>query len=365
MSTGSTRLAELIALAREPSSDRRRELLREVTDLFFDASPDAHGAAMGLFDEVMSALAADMEAEVRAELAVRLAPARVSPPSVTAALANDEIAVALPLLTHGRGLAEADLLAIVRTRSQAHLQAVSSRGDLSFALADEIVERGDDATLGVLLDNDRAPLSRTASETVVDRSAGKPDLQRRVVDRHDIPVDLLNEMYFQVEARLRHKILTRIEAVDPAELDAALDAGRKRVATRDGALPPDYAAAEAHVRALLKRGSVQPATLAAFLRAGERTRFLIALCEMADVDFHTARRIVEKQELDGLAIICKAADFDRALFLTFTVLILDPGQGMARAADYGRLYADLPREAALRAMRFWRMRRTSGDGVAA
>ena len=74
---------------------------------------------------------------------------------------------------------------------------------------------------------------------------------------------------------------------------------------------------------------------------------------------------MERKDLDALAIVCKAADFDRALFLTFAVLILDPGQGMARAEEYGRLYMDLPKDAALRTMRFWKMRRTTGDVAAA
>ena len=63
--------------------------------------------------------------------------------------------------------------------------------------------------------------------------------------------------------------------------------------------------------------------LAAMLRNGDRTKFLVALAELSDIDFHTVRRIVDGQQLDALAIICKAADFDRALFLTFAVLILE------------------------------------------
>jgi uncharacterized protein (DUF2336 family) len=105
--------------------------------------------------------------------------------------------------------------------------------------------------------------------------------------------------------------------------------------------------------------------MVAFLRGGERTKFLVALSECSDIDFPTARRIVERKDLDALAIICKAAGFDRALFLTFAVLILDPGEGMAKALDYGRLFSELPKDAALRTLRFWRMRRTSGDVAAA
>ena len=353
----------LIALAKEPSSDKRRELLRGVTDLFF--AGEHSGAELAAFDGVMCELAAEMEEAVRAELAGRLADASTPPVRLVRTLAADTLAVAEPILQRSPALGEADLIALARHRGQAHLQVISSRPDLTEAISDVIVERGDDVTLGALLENTRAPLSRQASEAAVERAGDNADLHAAVVNRQDLPADLLNEMYFVVEAQLRQKITERNAALDPAALDAALAAGRKSVAGRDGALPSDYAEAEAHIRALTRRGAVTPATLAGFLRAGERTRFLVALSEMSEVDFHTVRRIVERRDMDALAILCRAADFDRALFLTFAVLILEPGQAMAKAQEYGKLYNDLPKDTALRTMRFWRMRRTTGDVAAA
>ena len=359
------KLQDLIELASEPSSDRRRELLREVTDLFFMGA-EAHGPReMALFDDVLSTLSSEMETEVKAELAGRMADAASAPRSLVLTLAASPIEIAAPLLARSQSLGEDELLTVVASQGQAHLRIVSSRPDLTHAVSDAIVGRGDDQTLDVLLRNERANLSRAASETVVDRAATNPALHDAVCGRHDLPVDLLNEMYFVVEARLREAITARNAAIDPEALDAALAAGRKRMAARDGALPQDYAEAEAHVRGLKRTGAITPVSLVAFLRHGQRTKFLAALCELTEIDFHTARRIVERQDLDALAIVCKAADFDRALFLTFTVLILDPGQGMARAEEYGRLYADLPKDAALRTMRFWKMRRTTGDVAAA
>jgi uncharacterized protein (DUF2336 family) len=359
-----SKLDELIALAREPSSARRRELLREVTDLFFSASGPHGPQEMALFDGVLATLAAEMEQAVRAELSARMSDSPL--PALARNLARDEdFAVAAPVLAHSTALTESDLLDVARTRGQEHLRAISGRGDLSEAVSDTVVERGDDVTLGVLLSNASAPLSREAAEAVVDRAQANPALHQAVVDRQTLPIDLLNEMYFVVEARLRDQILARNAEVDPAMLDQALAAGRLKLAERDGTLPSDYAEAVAHVRRLQKTGAMTPSALAALLRHGERTRFVVALSELSEIDFHTARRIVDRQELDVLAIICRAADFDRALFLTFAVLILEPGKGMAVAEDYGRRYAELPRDAALRTIRFWRMRRRTGDVAAA
>jgi len=359
-----SKLHDLIALADEPSSAKRRELLRGVTDLFFTG--DSHDPVqMGLFDDVMSQLAGEMEEAVKIELAERLSQATAAPRGLSRSLALDSIAVAQPIL-RGASLSEEDLLEVARTRGQDHLRAISQRASVPSAVSDAIVQRGDDDTLGVLLRNEGAVLSRAAHEAVVDRAAANPALHEAVVDRHSLPVDLLNEMYFMVEAKLRERIMEKNADVDPATLEAALNAGRKRVAEQDGALPADLAQAEHEFRSIKARGGATPQALAGMLRAKKTTLFLVALADMADIDFHTARKILERRELDALAVVCKAADFDRALFLTFALLILDPSDDvMGKAKAYGELYVALPRDSALRTIRFWRLRRQTGDVAAA
>jgi uncharacterized protein (DUF2336 family) len=360
-----SKLNDLISLAHEPSSERRRELLREVTDMFF-AAPPQRPTEMALFDDVLSQLTGEMEEAVRAELSERMADVSAPPRRLLMSLAGDKIDVAMPVLTRSRALTEDDLLRVARTRDQDHLRAISRREMVSEAVSDAIVERGDDTTLSVLLANEKAELSRAAHEAVVDRAAVNPDLHEVVIDRQSLPMDLLNEMYFVVEARLRDRILERNASVDPAALEAALAAGRNRVAARDGALPADYAEAEAAVRELKAKGGIGPGALTSFLRNGLTTKFLVALAELAEIDFHTARRILERRELDALAIVCKAADFDRSLFLTFAVLVLGrEADAMGRAREYAQLYSELPRDAACRTIRFWRVRRQIGDVAAA
>jgi uncharacterized protein (DUF2336 family) len=360
--SSSSRLIDLIALAKETSSAKRRELLREVTDLFFGAAPSQSGTELELFDTVLTQLSAEMEAAVRAELSTRFADAPAAPRRLLVTLAKDTIEVAEPVLTRSTALSEADLLEVVKTQGQDHLRAVSQRAEVPEAVSDVIVDRGDDQTLGVLLRNDGARLSRGASEAAVERATRNPDLHEAVVARPNLPPDLLNEMYFVVEARLRQRILEENAKLDPALLEQALSAGRKQVAARDGALPADYDQAEAYVNELRAAGELTPRVLARFLRSGGMTHFLVALAQLADIDFHTAKRIVERKELDGLAVVCRAADLDRALFLTYALVLLGHGvDAMGRAQEYGRLYVDLPRETALRTLRFWRMRRHSAD----
>jgi uncharacterized protein (DUF2336 family) len=356
-----SRLHDLIALAKEPSSAKRRELLREVTDLYF-GQPATNPAEMALFDAVLTQLSSEMEEAVRAALSARFADATVAPRRLIFTLANDTAEVAEPVLKSSPVLSESDLLHVVKTKGQSHLRAVSERRDVPEAVADVIVDRGDDETLNTLLRNDGAKLSRGASEAAVDRAQNNPFLHEAVVGRANLPADLLNEMYFVVELQLRQRILEENARLDPAVLEKALATGRNRVATKDGALPPDYQQAEAYISELRAAGELTPTVLARFLRSGGMTHVLVALAQLADIDFFTARRIVESKQLDGLAIVCKAADLDKALFLTYAVVLLGHSKdALGRAQEYGRLYTDLPRDTAMRTLRFWRMRRQSTD----
>lgn len=352
-----SRLPDLIALAQEPSSEKRRALLRELSDHFFGATRRTE-TETALYGAVLADLTSAMEVAVRAELAERFSTSPEAPIQLIRRLANDDAEVAEPVLRASPVLTEADLIQVIRSRGQAHMRAVSQRAEVSEAVSDAIVERGDDETLGTLLRNDGAHLSRAASEAAVERARVNPALHAAAVERAALPADLLNDMYFMVEARLRQRILEQNARMDPALLEAALAAGRTRVATDDGALPPDYAESLAYVDELRAAGQLTPPVLARFLRSGGRTSFLIALAQLSDIDFHTARQIIERRELDALAVVCKAADLDRALFLTYAVVVLNTdGDAMGKARAYAGMYNQLTREAALRTLRFWRARK--------
>ncbi len=357
-------LQDLISLAQEPSSGRRRELLRRVTDIFL-AGPGRSPAEAQAFDGVFCSLADDMEIDVRADLAARFAHAPAAPRALAAKLARDCIEVALPILSNANLLTEADLLDVARTRGQGHLRAVSARPVVSEAVSEVIVERSDDETLAVLVRNDGAALSRRAVETVVERAASSPTLQEAVVERESLPLDLLNEMYLVVEARLRERIRTRNAAADPATLEAALKLARTRLAARITSPPADFDEAEVEAERMAARARLNAPLLLGYLRSGQRIHFAAGLARLAEVDTATVLAVVERSDFDAMAIVCKAADLDKSMFLTFAVITYGGRDAMGRASAYGKLYTDLPRDTAQRTLRFWRIRCESEDVAAA
>ena len=121
-----SKLHKLTELAKEKSSERRRTLLREVTDLFFDAPPKAGGGEMGQFDAVMQTLASQTAQHAREELSRRFADAPMAPErALCMQLARDAIEVAGPILSKSGVLTEEDLVTIVHERGQEHMRAIA------------------------------------------------------------------------------------------------------------------------------------------------------------------------------------------------------------------------------------------------
>jgi len=353
-----SKLNNLVDLAREKSSERRRTLLREVTDLFFEEVPSQGSATSRKFDEVLSSLAEQTAQDAREELSQRFSEAPEAPRGLVLQLAQDAIEVAAPMLAKSSVLSNDDLLSIAETAGQGHLKAMSGREDVCERLSDTIVRRGDDETVAKLIRNDGARLSRETFETVTERAESSPVLQGPLVEREDTPNDLLADLMLTVGNSLRERIVERFDTVDPALLEQAMEASRARLAER---LEEDkaVAAAQKFVQSMAVRKQLNGNLLARLLREREFTKFYVAFAEMTGVDIVAARRAVQQESIDPLALICKSAGFEKALFVTLAVLRGAADENAFKdARELGQLYDKISGDDAARAMRFWRMRKS-------
>lgn len=359
-----SRFARLIDLAQATDSSRRRELLREVTDLFFETNGQQSTREAALFDDVLQLVAAEMQEDVLAELAHTFADAKDAPVGLMRDLANHAFDIAGPVLARSEVLDEETLLRVVSYQSQQHIKAVAQRRTVSESVSDAIVRLGDDAALDTLMRNDGAQMSRTSFEAAVDRARRNAFLHEAVVRRRDLPLDLLNEMYFVVETRLREQILKRNASVPPEVLDAALSKARSRMTRAVGDVSSEARRAMAFVRLKKAAGELDGRLLISLHREAKQLHFLYGLAEMTSLDHETLADLMERQDVDGLAMICRAANIERPLFVTLAVLICGGDEAMSKAEEFGRMYNSVPIEAAQRAMRFFKVRKSAEQEAA-
>jgi uncharacterized protein (DUF2336 family) len=366
MAAGASNFARLLELARETSSEKRRELLRQVTDAFITprAPPRAHLEA-DLFDDFVTTVAHDLEEAVRIELSEKIASVDLPVNRTARRLAMDSIAVARPVLEKSKALTERDILEVINRKTQDHLMAVTRRQDIGEKVSTALVEKGEDAVVASLLSNQEARISRATYEKVAERAETSPILQAPLVKNRNVPLDVLNSVYLQVEVGLRADIMKRFQGVSPAELEAALEVGRTRVASAYGALPVDYNAAADQIRILESSGRLNGETLVRLIYEQRKTAFALGLARLVGISFELTNRIISSNDLDALAMLCRGAGFARPIFVTMCLVLDNKGYNIKQAEELGDLYELVPMIAAQRALKFWKVRvKSEGDQAA-
>jgi uncharacterized protein (DUF2336 family) len=354
--TQTSRFAMLADLAKETTSEGRRELLRRVTEALDPAAPLAP-KDIAEFDDILAVIASDFSAQIRAQIA-RLVASSLSPFSHTAhRFALDEIDVARPVLENSEALSEDTLLKVVCQKSQDHMMAVTRRRRISEAVSQALVERGNDAVVTSLLTNQKAEIGSQAYDMVAKRAETSTVLQAPLVRRSGVPIELLNGLYMKVEADLRREIVSKFASISPEELEAAFQRTRARVSSSYNQ-PEDFELSKRRIDRMARKGELIPPVLVALMREGPsaRTSFKIAFAQLTDIDYPVIDRVVEEGDLDALALLCRGGHFDRALFVSLAVGLDRSDRALAGAEEFGNLYESVPVQAAQRAIRFWKVR---------
>lgn len=366
MTAGASRLKQLIAVAKEGSGEKRRDLLRAITDVFMTTPGRFTASEMQHFDVIMSRLAGQADAALRRELAEKLAPAPSAPPTLMRQLAHDEISVAEPVLKRSRALTEEDLVGIVRRRDQEHMRAIAKRRTIPETLTAELAAAGDETVLISLAENRGAKFSDDAMEKMVGHAQSLKSLQKPMTDRFDLPAKLLTRMYFFVSAEVKKEILKRSDMLDPALIDEAIKANRRQILKDAGeGAQPDVAAAHQFLQEKDAANQINESLLNELMDMKQPAEFLLAFSHIIGVDRSTAQALMQDKTWESLAIACRAAGLERE---TFARVVLDLQKNPAnqnRALQILDLYLKIPQEAAERMMRFWRVRPQAAAAVAA
>ena len=352
-------------LAKEPSSDKRRELLRNITDMFLGDPCERNETECMLFDEVVGAVVKDMQSSVKSELAEKLASSNAPVNKTLKSFAMDEdIEVSRPVLERSTMLSDEDLMEIIATRTQEHMMAISKRVGVSEQVSGAIVDRGTETVIASLLDNHTAKIGRDSLEKVADKAQSSSRLQRSFVGREDVPVDLLNELVMVVEKDLRNEIMDRFANVSEQELDAALARSRRLIRQNFGKQSREQKAAEAEVDRISKLEALSPSHLHRFLQAENIAAFAETLNRLSGIGYQSALNIYKKRDVDGLAFIMKALDAPLPLFATCAAFVAGKKDAVNMVKEYAGVYQEVQADAAARALRFWKVRNASNSEAA-
>ena len=284
---------------------RRVEALRRVTELFVASAIDNSDDLIALFDDVFQCQIDNIEMSARASLADRLAPIDTAPPRIIRTLALDDvIEVAGPVLSKSERLDEVTLIEIARSKSQAHLQAISMRRVLSDALTDVLVTRGNDAVVRSTVSNPGAKFSEGGYAQLVERAERDDDIATCVGLRPDLP----HHHYLKLVVKASLNVRKKLQAANPGMADAvagAVQEASQRI--RAAATSERTEMARALVRSLFEDGRLDEHQVAIFAEQDKFDETNAALAALAGIAVTTAEDMMIEKRNEGVMILAKVA----------------------------------------------------------
>lgn len=349
----SIQLRQLADLAHDKNAERRHTLLRGITDVFM-ADPAAYGERQkGQFGAIMERLAYDLERHVREELARRIAAELHAPKGLIVRLAEDVIPIARPVLEHSPVLTQDDLVRIAFKHSQSHLLAISKRMDIGARLAAVLVDLGDDGVLESLLGNRSATLDAASFNCVADRAKDCAGLQTVLIEREDVPKDILLGLLDHVSYKIRHSVQSKLTDADNRKLDQVIGSLRTKIRNQS------KSQIELRIERLAERGELNEAVVLRYALENRPIEFFHALSKQTGLDVATTHRALTDKTGQVLTIACRAADISVE---GFKAIVISPMTAVAsdldRALSLVRLYRRMTRQTAQRVMRLWQTRQS-------
>ncbi len=271
-----------------------------------------------VFGEVIGRLADEIEGAARAKLANQLAHSDNAPFNVIMILAfDDSIDVAGPVLEYSQRLDATTLVANARTKSQAHLLAISKRSSIPIAVTDELVRRGNWEVAHSIAVNNGARFSDFGFLQLIKRSKGDSILAEHLGLRKEIP----RHMFQQLIAKASDDVKRKLERERPdlvEQIQNSVTEVTGALQSKFGPASNSYFTAKKVVTAQHHYGNLNENSILEYARAHkieEATVGLSLLCSLP-VDV-VERALVHNREM--VLILAKALDFawETAMSLLF------------------------------------------------
>jgi uncharacterized protein (DUF2336 family) len=304
MDGSSALLQELEAAVSRGTAESRLAALSYTTDLLITGRYSDDQTWM--FGEVIGLLASEIEATARAHLANRLAPCSRAPTNIISKLAfDDSIDVAGPVLRHSEQLSVQALIENAKSKSQAHLLAISQRRSLHEDVTDVLLSRGDQEVVRAVVKNDGARFSESGFWRLVHRSENDVVLALDVGARKDIP----RHVFQKLIARASDEVKERLAAANPeaaAQIQNVVTGVTEEIHTKFGPATRDYFAAKRVVEEMCRAGELNEDAVCRFARARKFEEVTVALSLCCGLPVDVVERALLDDNREMVVILAKA-----------------------------------------------------------
>lgn len=187
-------LADLDTALPQATESWRGMALRRIVDLFLTSAGRYSGDQVALFDAVMCRLMhKNIDRTLLVDVSSRLAPVADAPRGFLGSLARHiDPAISGPVLAQSTALTDQDIVEVAdRDRIDPNLLTkIAARAELSTAVTDIVLKRGNAAIYRMIIDNPKAQVSEAGFARVIMNLNGDKELASAINARADVPGEL-------------------------------------------------------------------------------------------------------------------------------------------------------------------------------
>ncbi len=208
------------------------------------------------------------------------------------------------MLSLSERLGDDALVENARSKSQAHLLAISTRRVLSGSVTDVLVEWGNDEVVKSTINNPGAEFSEKGFTRLVARAEGDDDIATCVGMRPSIP----RHHYLKLIAKASASVRQRLAAADPhraGDVSAVVSEVARRAQSASAAISKETTIAHGLVRSLYEDGRLDEHEVASFAEAGKFDETNAAIACLANVSVEVAEKMMIESQTEGVLILAK------------------------------------------------------------
>ncbi|HEY9537397.1 MAG TPA: DUF2336 domain-containing protein [Kiloniellaceae bacterium] len=312
--TGSLSQHDVVRLMADPSPDVRAETTAKIAAQYDRKFPRMTDAERRLAEDIFRKLAADAELLVREALSANLKTTADLPHDLALALARDVDSVSLPMLKYSEVLTDDDLIAIVRGKDAAAQQvAIAQRPTVSTAVADALIDTGNETAVARLVANEGADLTEAALGRVITSYQGSEAVAESIARRPNLPPAIFEHLVSAMSKKLQGYLVSKHDL--PADAAANLILQTRERATVSllsrGASGADL---EELVFQIHVNGRLTPTLIIRALCVGDMAFFEAAMARLGNVQLKNAKKLIHEGGDLGLRSLYEKAKMPERLF---------------------------------------------------
>ena len=338
---------------------KRVRLISDDLSMHSDDSPGARERT--LIDGIMTKMLGTMNITVSHRLAERLTAAGPVSRGICERLALPNREILFSDLPGSPDTLQSVLYETARLRGREHWLALSLKkfGDRAERNAPSADIGNSRRAMNGLLDHVETTVAQAAREYVGDEDRRIGRSAEPLLRVEDLPLWIAAQLFGHVGATLRKEILDNFQ-VAPEFVDPYLEQATHAAIAANTTAPKSCAEVLANV--LFERDFLTEDFLLQALCDGYTSLFLACFSRVTGMDARATQFIILEPDSDALAIVCRAATFDRRTFAYILMLTMagsieakPPAEIAGLAQEKVRFFDDLDVDDANAAAQYWRL----------